>query len=825
MRDFDINSPIPAGRVFFPAGIQSFSDQGGFAPASNFTGGSGIVLIGLGRTGEDILSVFFDRLSQYHNEGSPIIRAISITAGDERDRTTLDSNIEHFSFGIAEGTERVQANTDQRRSILGNINKYLEDQFFDFKHNLDTGSDVRCFLIASLSESEVGLIHPILDILAGKRSFLADRAIFLLFSSPHTPALDLQHQYSTIREISHYLQTGVHIPDTHISDKLLERIYFFEGSKNRREDYQRYVSALVETLLTFVSGGASLRRFEAVAQSIEGNHSIRTIGIRNLAVPVLELRDYFASRLIREMWMQTRTLYPASGPMDDDINLKFRAFHNDNTYYKYLEDWLGGEFARWLLNQGSLPPKIEEIDFSLRFIQKMVDFLSDVRLQERYSIAWSGLWFVEGRTAGFPILQNVCRKFRGGLVTFFEAIPDFRDFLDKLTQKNRQVLERTVTGSINRWNTHNLDERVEQIYERLLNKVQSEKIIGQIAQRSGLSAKYADMIWLSPVFIPIPARREFLVSDYIWHEYADYFGRLYETISGFIMSVLMEGGEKIQELDDDSMLYLSEMEQPFAVLEGSVSSENKQGFLLSSNELNTDVIKRRVFKFSSNFVHIPQGNNKSLTALTIFSGLGMDGFKTIRQCAEVYTPDEKAHIDEHLKNTAYFEKQLRKLSTPRAREPFCEPVVMTLFDRNAPIAFFKAFMAGFLSWNPQKAGWRMDAVKTRKQDYLALDLDNSQNSYLTQSIQKESIRSLWEAYRRFAVDIPYRETPDGALQHPLHVNNRSQYLETIISLAKLDDSVEQENRKKWLGKQAEERRDQVELHDFYRLFQAVMRIL
>ncbi len=822
MRSGDLDSAIPTGKVFFPVGMREINDEGSIAPSLDFTGRGGLVLIGLGRSGEDTLQKFFERLGQYPGASLPVVRALSIIADNEQISDDYNDNIEHFFIDAGNGTETIEAATDQQQTMLGNIRKYLEDQFFEFQRKSRTGSDIRCFLIASSSEGEIGLLHPLLGILAGNRASFSDRALFLLFDSPNAPALEKQLQYSIMRELSHYLQTGVHDTNSHVSDKLLERIYFFEGSK-RSDDHQGFVLAVAETLLTFVNGGANLRRFEAVTQTLDGNHRIRTVGIRSLAVPLLELKGYFASRLIMEMWAQTKTLLPSNVPSDDDINAKFQAFHNDRSYSIYLEEWLGVEFARWLLNQGSPLPRIEEMELSLQFIQRMLNFLSDIQRPERYAIAWSGLWFVEGRVAGFPILKDACQKFRSGLEKFFDEIPSYREFLETLIKNKRDVLYGTTSSSISRWNVRNLDERSEQMFERIFGEGQKERVFSQIRRHSGLSAKYAGTFQFSPVLLPPIARKAIVISDYIWGDFRDYFGALAQILGGLILSRLIESAERIQELDNTSLAYLSEIDQPLANMESLLPSENKQGFLIASNDQDVDLIKRRIFKFTASGIHILREDNKSLTALTIFTGLRMDGFRYIRQCAAVYTPDEKTHIDEHLQNAAYFEKQLRKLPNKHARVPFNEQLIMTLSDRNVPIAFINAYMAGRLKWQSTKMSWRIEPIMAKKYEFPELDFSCNQAGNLTQPMRKESIKSLWAAYCRFSLEMPFQEVRDGDFQHPLHVKNRSRYLETLVSLSRLDGSAAQTNRRKWLEKQAEERRDQVELYDFYRLFQAVMK--
>lgn len=820
MRDSNLGSLISAGKVFFPAEMADFSQKEGLTPALFTPGKSGVLLIGLGSTGADVLRFFFNRLPLYQYDGGPVIRAVSITSKNDFDLDGFERYVEFFSIGNVDNAERSRIDTDQRRNILQNINKYLNDQVSDLKNNFQTGSDIRCYLFGSLSEHEIGLLYPLLDILAKNRLSLVTRSLFLLFNSAAIPALDDQHHFSAIREIFHYLQTGTHLETNSAADKLLDRLYCFEGSKNG-SDYSKNVFAVAETVLPLVFAARKIERVQSV---FESDHSVRAIGFRSLAVPVLELRKYFATRFAREMWTTGWTLLPATEPTNEDVNMRYRAFHNDRAYSQYLSNWLGNDFADWLLNPGKIPPVVNESELSSRFVQKIVDFLSDLNLVDRYLIAWAGIWFVEGRTVGFPTIRDTCVQLRGGLEILFKSVENYRKFLDEAMQADRQLVQQAVTGSISRWNIRNFDERLERFYDLLLDSSQQARLIKYVARWSGVSAKYGNPVVFSPIFIPDSTqRRNIEISEYIWHDHQEYLDHLRSVIAEFLTIMLLESSETIDGIESDttgkSFSFLREIQKPFADLEERALGKNAQVFLFADGNLNIDAIRRQ-FTFASSFEHVQHANNKIVTAMSVFTELEMNDFKHIKKCSENYTPDENTHIDDHLKTAAYFEKHLRKLNSWRAREPFSQQLIMLLPDRNTPSAFFKAFLSGVLKWHSRDFSWKIEAFD----GYIEAELGLLQNSGLSQPIQKEGIHSLRDAYRLFAVDMTYSRLKDGDFHHPLHVSQRANYMKKLISRCKLDASEEQSARRKWLESQAEERRQDIELYDFYRLFQAVMRV-
>jgi len=817
MRDSNFGSLISSGKVFFPEEMADFSQKENLAPALFTPGRSGVLLIGLGSTGVDVLRLFFNRLPLYQRDGGPTTRAVSITSKNDFDFGGFEQHIESFSIGDADNAERSRIDTDQRRNILQNINKYLSDQIADLKNNFQTGSDIRCYLFGSLSEREIGLLYPLLDILAKNRLSLVTRSLFLLFNSVETPALDDQHHFSAIREIFHYLQTGIHLETNSVADKLLDRLYCFEGSKNG-SDYSKNIFAVTETVLPLVFAARKMER-------VQSDNSVRAVGFRSLAVPVLELRKYFAARLTREMWATGGTLLPATEPTIEEVNMRYRAFHNDSNYFQHLSNWLGADFADWLLNPGKIPPVVNESELSSRFVQKIVDFLSDLNLVDRYLIAWAGIWFVEGRTAGFPTIRDTCVQLRSGLEILFKSIDNYRKFLNEATQANRQFVQQAVAGSISRWNIRNFDERIERFYGLLLDSSQQARLIKYIALRSGVSAKYGNPVVFSPIFIPdSTVRRSIEISEYIWHDHQEYLNHLQGVIAEFLTIMLLESSEKIDGIESDTtgkaFSFLREIQKPFADLEERALGKNVQVFLFADGNLNIDAIRRQ-FTFASSFEHIPHVNNKTATAMSVFTELEMDDFKHIKKCSENYTPDENTHIDDHLKTAAYFEKHLRKLNSWRARESFCQQLIMMLPDRNTPTAFIRAFLSGVLKWHSRDFSWNIEPFD----EHIEVKLGLLQNSGLSQPIQKEGIHSLRDAYRLFAVDMTYSRLKDGDFHHPLHVSQRANYMKKLISRCKLlDASEEQSARRKWLESQAEERRQDIELYDFYRLFQAVMRV-
>lgn len=833
MRSNTLETIFPAGKVFFSAGIRNIfqSEQAGAYPSSSDGGRGGMILIGLGETGEAVLQNFLTRLPQVREDELPLIRPVLITTQDKNSRR-FNPLIERFVIDFAQKTDRVRIDTEQKKNMLAYLKKYLEDQFLDFQYNRPgVGTDVRCFIVGNLSECDIGLVSPLLEIFALNRSALAYRAILLMLQSPILPVLSHQQQYAAVREFKHYLQVGIHIPETQISDNLIERLYFFNGSDKLQLEYENHILAMVEMLLSFISGGSELRKYEALAQTSDGNHRIRTIGIRNLAIPVVELGDYFASRLIWDMWAHDRVLYPSYVPTKNDINIKYQAFFKDQLYSLYLKQWLGSDFAHWLKKGGGniLPEEFNKAEVLRQFIQNTLDFLSDLDNPDRFAVVYSGLYFIEQRASGMPAIQNMCRKFRSGLENLYQILPEYEIDLRNRLQAARDVLKSTISGKISRWHIHNLVEQADQIYQSLFDSTQKEKLFEIICQRSGLSARVAEKMILSPVFV---SRQELgdYIGDYTWCDYSDYFDRLFEEVARFFVQlILAESEESIRYSGDLALSYLSEAEQPLVDLDVAVPMSDKQGFLLASSKLDTrtiDSIKRQVFKFTSNFVHIPQTSNTTLTALSIFSGLDMENIRHIKQCSDFYVPDEHTHIDEHLRNAAFFEKILRKVRVDRNRELFSEPIVMTLRDRSIPIAFFRAFLAGFLKWDRSNTTWYIDSLKGNNFVFLRLPLGPGQEQSLTKMTYKENLESLWVAYKRFSIDIPYAEVQPGDLHHPMHQYNRSQYLSVVIEHAKktMSATVTVQNKKRaWLKTQFGHYKDNVELNDFYRLFLAVMR--
>ena len=144
----------------------------------------------------------------------------------------------------------------------------------------------------------------------------------------------------------------------------------------------------------------------------------------------------------------------------------------------------------------------------------------------------------------------------------------------------------------------------------------------------------------------------------------------------------------------------------------------------------------------------------------------------------VYSSLENLHFDPHLRNAAFFES----LEDSDDHAPFCRELVLTLYDRNLVVLFWKAFDRNIISW-VGNTGWTfiLDGIH----ESLGKPTDGSMGT------KRKNVGSLWDAYEDFTIRIRANlQTQDSV--SPFNKNafmGTMQKIKSVVSKSpKVDDN-------------------------------------
>ena len=375
------NSVYPAGaKDIAPAEIIESLKRWNALPNPNEATESGLLIFGLGKTGEDNIHHFSQRCWFYPGgfnwENTRTIIALA------EDRPVVPAvyrqveQREYFYFGDPRGANK-------RLSVQGNprveqefdrLKTYLRGQWNPL--SVTTNRDIRCVITGSLAEIEIGLLDAVINFLARETGVkFIDHSLFLSLNSSNAKLLK-EPQYATMREISHYLQTGVHIEGSK-AVRLLERVYLTGNYDNQPVTPRIVEHSIAEAMFTLLNASSGIR-----TRRLEGG--IYALGIRTLALSLPELADYFAWRLVAEFINSGRTLYPPR-PLDQEekngVVQKFQAGY----YQDQLRDWVGADLATFIKKPDAraLPQQVDESAIRYQLPHKLTNFIVDANRADR----------------------------------------------------------------------------------------------------------------------------------------------------------------------------------------------------------------------------------------------------------------------------------------------------------------------------------------------------------------------------------------------------------------------------------------------------------
>lgn len=290
------------------------------------------IIIGLGETGEHVVRQWLEQLSHDPAGSQRWLRVCLIGQDDGGRLPEAQVPVQRLKLTdvrdfVSSVSYRPASLENQRGSVLS---------LFRTTHNLtqfqgwldqclrDLVSDIRVFVVASIADAIIGLLGDILQVLRLRpgQDTPYKNISALLSSETLRPenSLDDAEIYAVMREITRMTTGGIHklhplpVASGDVFHSALLDHAFFLGTGSGFPDALDLTStsfadgpgqALAEFLFTLTHSSADLiwQHFQNVPHS---NAVVHTAGIATLYIPVVEIQDYIASRLVNAVFYGER---------------------------------------------------------------------------------------------------------------------------------------------------------------------------------------------------------------------------------------------------------------------------------------------------------------------------------------------------------------------------------------------------------------------------------------------------------------------------------------------------------------------------------------
>lgn len=299
--------PVPAGRLdIFP--LHSLS-AGSHSVSVNL-GPS--IIIGLGDTGVLTLRQWLEQTAHYENRSFDNVHILSVSATNQILLPKRLIQVRQIAF--AEG------NTDKNLNPLDAFRQAASIRRFQewLQSALVNMRDIQVLIVASVAESEITLLGPILQMLRvfpeSTTSPYLNIVTLLSLSPAKQGGIPQGERYAALREIGRFTFSGQHkimeLPgrtETVVHSALLDHLFLFDENTFRTQNNNTFDGGLGQALseaLFFLNHPSSkefwgMLRNDGAGQFRQEYHQplAHAIGIKTFFVPLAEMQSYLAAHL------------------------------------------------------------------------------------------------------------------------------------------------------------------------------------------------------------------------------------------------------------------------------------------------------------------------------------------------------------------------------------------------------------------------------------------------------------------------------------------------------------------------------------------------
>jgi len=546
---------------------------------------------------------------------------------------------------------------------------------------------LRCILIADVSEGEnQKLVSEIVinsyNLQTNNGNYL-NWYLLLNIAPAGYSTTSRRKQSIFLRELDFWLSTGFHTPypsrQLNRQDKLINSAVILNEAAGSD-------TAIKQGVLSLFS------LFYKQNMPIMNTIAIR---LRALGTPWLDLVDYFAVKLANDWLLNGAGVFPAYKLTPELVN---------NTSFTDMQ--------------------AAPMDVFLQLIQDKVNSHED--------FSWVSAYLSIYRKLGERNLGPISRFFDGN-ETYFHQL---KELLNARLTQVQEKLRKATQDVVLRWNIPT-DQSIDQA-NALLRDYFSLSDIDNIFNDVNLHVKVHcefgnNRLVLLPLCVP-----SIVPTTYDYHQFVFSFpekiGHFIDALVKLFEDLIKRKFESIPQLPQIDTSYNSGF---FDDLQGISGIETKRKYVVYSSERTWPAGRNNCFSRTIKTDMIGLQEPDLIIGMIQDIGLDYQEFPAPNS----YISREDLHFDPHLKNAAFFES-LDDFNDHEDVVPLCREIVMTCYDRNLVVLFWKAFDRGIIFWK-ENEGWVFELDNIRE--------NLSENVGYTLNIIHKNADYLWNAFENFTV--------------------------------------------------------------------------
>jgi hypothetical protein len=327
------------------------------------------LIVTIGKTGEQVLSLLTKKISQGSTVGSGSIRALAITDSAASIPTFEGRQIRALELQRPPNArDQSQSRAAASRLFQQAVN-YKRYQGWLQENLLDLGGDIQVFFIGSLAEPSIGLLGDALQILinfsrnTGRTGIFSRVCAFLSMRASSSSSMPAEEIFAASREIGRFTFNGPHVMNASfeqslaIEGALLDYLFVLDDflpltPAEKKEDV--LAQLLADSIFSLLHPSARflwenlLNDLSLAGQIRQNTHQpvVNSIGTATLYIPLNEIKRYTAARLARAVMFGEQAnvaeglLKPAAASLKENPQTLARRFLLDGPFPHPVYGWL-----------------------------------------------------------------------------------------------------------------------------------------------------------------------------------------------------------------------------------------------------------------------------------------------------------------------------------------------------------------------------------------------------------------------------------------------------------------------------------------------------
>ncbi len=327
------------------------------------------LIVTIGKTGEQVLSLLIEKILQGSTAGSGSIRALAITDSATSIPTFGGRQIRALELQRPPNArDQSQSRAAASRLFQQAVN-YKRYQGWLQENLLDLSGDIQVFFIGSLAEPSIGLLGDALQIISnfsrstGRTGVFSRICAFLSLRAASSASMPVEDIFAASREIGRFTFNGPHVMNSSfeqslaIESAMLDYLFVLDdflplAPAEKKESV--LAQLLADSIFSLLHPSArflweNLRNDLSLSGQIRQHTRqpvVNSLGTATLYIPLNEIKRYTAARLARAVIfgeqanMAEGLLKPAATTLKENSQILARRFLLDGPFPHPVYGWL-----------------------------------------------------------------------------------------------------------------------------------------------------------------------------------------------------------------------------------------------------------------------------------------------------------------------------------------------------------------------------------------------------------------------------------------------------------------------------------------------------